>query len=346
MWHLEIGRAFGNTLTAVMFLRPHFTTRTATALAVALTLALAAMPLAAQHEARLAMAQRFLDQGQATQALKILSDVLKKDKKNAQALLMRSTARIIGGDLGRGFTDLQQALKIDPGLRQGWLNLAGLEIAEGRFDAAYDALLEARKLDPSAPDNDLNLGAVLLMQGDLDRATDHFEGYLKTRGTSAEAHFLVAANYALAGAEKPTLKHLKSAIEIDERIRLRAREDERLLGLSSLDFKVLLNTDLYTVPAGAHQVAAAFEVPYRQSDNRLLYAVLDALKQLGEVYDPKIEANARWALIWAEMRIKVTNQSDGTGVVRLSAATDRFTADDWHRRSQALFATILEILGR
>lgn len=292
------------------------------------------------------MAQRFLDQGQAGQALKVLGEVLKKDKKNARAILMRSTARIMEGDLGNGFTDLKQALKIDPSLRQGWLNLAGLEIAEGRFDDAYDALLEARKLDPTAPDNDLNLGAVLVMQGELDRAAGHFDRYLQTRGTSAEAHFLVAANYALAGAENPALEHLKSAIEIDELFRLRAREDERFLALTSLDYKVLLNTDLYVVPEDFHQVAAAFKVPYRQTDNRLLYAVLDALKQLGVVYDPKIEANARWALIWAEMRIKVTNQSDGTGVVSLSAPASRFTSDDWHRRTQTLFSTILQILGK
>ena len=88
-----------------------------------------AAPLAAQHEARLAMAQRFLDQGQSPQALEVLDQVLKKDKKNARALFLRSTARIMEGDLGNGFKDLQQALQIDPGLHQGWLNLAGLEIA-------------------------------------------------------------------------------------------------------------------------------------------------------------------------------------------------------------------------
>ncbi len=307
---------------------------------------LTAAPLAAQHEARLAMAQRFLDQGQASQALAVLDEVLQKDKKNAQALLLRSTGRIIEGDLAGGFKDLKLALKADPGLRQGWLNLAGLEIAERRFDAAYDALLEAQRLDPYAPDNDLNLGAVLLMQGQPERAKEHFEGYLRTRGTSAESHFLVAANYALAGFEETALAHLKSAIQIDERFRLRAREDERFLTLSSLDYKVLLNTDLYEVPDNAHQVAAAFEVPYRQTDNKLLYAVLDALKQLGEIYDPKVEANARWALIWAEMRIKVSNQSDGNGVVSLSAPAGKFTSDEWHRRSQALFKTILQILKR
>ncbi len=313
-------------------------------LAATLAFVLAAAPLAAQHEARLAMAERFLDQGRVTQALEVLDGVLKKDQKNARAVFMRSSARIMEGDLAGGFKDLQRALKLDPGMRQGWLNLAGLEIAEGRFEAAYEALLEARKLDPAAHDNDLNLGAVLVMQGELDRAASHFEDYLDVQGTSAEAQFLVAANYALAGTEKAALEHLGRAIEIDEHFRLRAREDERFLRLSSLDYKVLLNTDVYAIPPEAHQVAAAFKVPYRQSDGKLLYAVLEALQQLGEVYDPRIEANPRWALIWAEMRIKISNQSGGTGVVSLSSPAGKITPDEWHRRSQALFKTVHQIL--
>ena len=315
------------------------------AILAAALLALIPAAAVAQTEARLGMAQRFLDQGNAAEALEILDQVLKKEKKNAEALLMRSTGRIMAGNLSGGFKDLQKALQADPGLRQGWLNLAGLEIAEGRFDAAYDALVEARKLDPSAPDNDLNLGAVLIMQGRLPEAAEHFERYLQVQGASGEARYLVASNYALAGHEKLAVDHLASAIALDERLRLRARTDERFIGLASLDYKVLLNTDSYVPPAGDHQVAAAFRAPYRQSDNKLLWAVLDALKQLGEPYDPKIEANPRWALIWGDMRIKVTNQSDGNGVVELSAPAARFTSDEWARRSQALFRTIHQILG-
>lgn len=300
---------------------------------------------AAQNEAQLGMAQRLLDQGNAGEALKVLDKVLKKEKRNAQALLMRSTGRIMAGNLSGGFKDLQKALQIDPGLRQGWLNLAGLEIAEGRFDAAYQALAKAQKIDPSAPDNDLNLGAVLVMQGRIDEAARHFERYLGVQGTSGEARYLVASNYALAGHEELAIEHLKRAITLDERLRLRARTDERFIGLASLDYKVLLNTDDYTLPPGDHQVAAAFRVSYRQRDNKLLYAVLDALQQLGEPYEPQIEANPRWALIWGEMRIKVTNQSDGNGVVNLSAPAERFTSDEWAQRSQVLFRTIHEILG-
>ncbi len=317
----------------------------ACAMLIAAWLALTGGPIAAQHEARLAMAQRFLEQGNTAEAMGILDEVLKNDKKNANALLLRSTGRIMVGQLAAGFEDLDRALKLDPKLRQGWLNLAGLEIAEGRYQAAYDALLQAQKLDPSAPDNELNLGAVLVMQGQPEKAAGHFDRYLASQGTSAEAQYLVASNYAIAKSEESAIEHLRRSIEIDERNRLRARTDERFLGLNSLDYKVLLNTDLYNPPTGAHQVAAGFRVAYRQDDNRLLYAVLDALKRLGEPYEAKIEANPRWALIWAEMRIKISNQDDGTGVVSLSAPVNSFSKDEWHQRSQALFRTIHEILG-
>ena len=308
-------------------------------------LVILAVPGVAQHEAKLAMAQRFLDQGEATQALEVLGEVLRKDKKNATALLLRSTGRIMAGDLAAGFADLERALAINPGLRQGWLNLAGLEIAERRYDAAYAALVKAQQLDPSAADNHLNIGAVLVLQEKLEEAAEHFDQYLVAQGTSAQAQFLVASNYAIAGSEDLAVEHLRQAITLDERYRLQARTDERFLNLNSLDYKVLLNTDLYSPPADAHQVAAAYRVPYRLGDNKLLYAVLDALKRLGETYDPKIEANPRWALVWSAMRIKISNQSDGTGVVSLSAPASRFTKDEWHQRSQALFRAIHEILG-
>lgn len=49
--------------------------------------------------------------------------------------------------------------------------------------------------------------------------------------------------------------------------------------------------------------------------------------------------------MWADMRIKVHNQANGTGVVSLSAPPGRFTAQDWQSRSQELFLAIHGILG-
>ncbi len=302
---------------------------------------LAAFPALGDQDPRLARAQEYLDRGQPQEALDLLEGVLGKGKSSAEALLLRSTGRVMVADLEGGFKDLQRALEIDPTLRQAWLNLAGLEIAEKRYGAAYDALVEARKLDPSAADNGLNLGAVLLMQGEHQRAGEHFKAYLGKEG-SADAHFLVASNYALAGHPERALVHLRRAIEIDERLRLRARADSRFLALDG--FQALLAADTYTPPPGGHTQAAAFQVPYDPRNNRLLFAVVEALNRLGVAYDPGVETSARWALVWADMRIKVHNQANGTGVVSLSAPAERFTAGEWQRRAQELFRTVHGIL--
>ena len=300
--------------------------------------------LAGDADPRLAEAQEYLDQGQPQEALDLLDAVVKQGKPNAEALLLRSTGRVMVADVEGGFKDLERALKLDPTLRQAWLNLAGLEIAEKHYREAYDALVEAQKLDPSAADNHLNLGAVLLMQGETERADEHFEAYLN-REASAEAYFLVASNYALAGRRDRALEHLRRAIELDERLRLRARADGRFLSLDGERFQRLMATDAYVPPPGAHTRAAAFRVPYDRKDNRLLFAVVEALNRLAIPYEPSVETTADWALVWADMRIKVHNQADGTGVVSLSAPAERFTAAEWQRRAEELFRAVDGILG-
>ncbi len=311
---------------------------------LALTALLLALP-AGGSTAELAQAQQHLDEGRPDEALALLDRLLKNGKPSADVLLMRSTGRIMAGNLKGGFQDLERALAIDPTLRQGWLNLAGLEIAEGNYAKAYEALVKAQKLDPQASDSYLNLGAVLLMQGELERAKGRFERYLELERGSAEGFYLVASNYALAGRQRAAVDSLGRAIALDERMRMRARTDQRFLALESFDYQRLLATDSFVPPADHHAVAAAFPVPYDQRDNRLLYAVLDAMAQLREPYDAGVEATAAWALIWGEMRIKVYNQTNGTGVVSLSASPGRLTSEAWHRRSQALFRAVHEALG-
>ncbi len=312
---------------------------TAVLLGLVLTLA------ARAEDGRLAQAQQLLDQGQAAQALKLLETVLEQGKPSAEALLLRSTAYIVLGNTQQGFKELERALKLDPKLRQGWLNLAGMEIAEGRLDAASSALLKAREIDPQAADSYLNLGAVAILQGKIELATENFKSYLELEEAQGEANYLVAANYALGNQEELAVEHLGRAIAQDERLRLRARTDDRFAALAGPRYAQLLQTDSYTPPPDAYQVAAAFNMPYSRPQPQLLYAVLDALKEVGERFDPKIEATPEWALIWGELRIKVWNQANGTGVVSLSAPADRLSADAWHRRTQALFSAIHQQLA-
>ena len=298
-------------------------------------------------ETTLDRAQRHLEAGQPEQALALVEKAARRDQGNGRALLIRSTARFMLGQVDTATADLRRALEIDPGLRQGWLNLAGVEIAAQRYDAAHDALSQAERLEPEAPDNDLNLGAVLLMRGQQAEATQRLERYLAAHDASAEAHFQVAGNYALAAAVGPMVDVLRRAFALDERLRMRARADGRFEFFHDPRFRQLMNTDSYQLPADAHQVAAAFRHRYDRQDTVLVHAVTAALTQNQVTYDRTIEATDAWALIWGDgLRVKISNQGDGNGTVRLSASSDQFTQEDWHRLSQAIFRSVQEQLAR
>lgn len=302
-------------------------------------------PALAQEPSReLARAQGLLDEGRPEEAVELLDKLLSGKRSDPRALLLRSTGRIMLADVKGGVADLQKALSLDPDLRQGWLNLAGLEIAQEQYGEAEKALKQAQRIDPEASDNHLNLGAVYLLQGQHEQAAVSFDHYLSQENQAAEALYLVASNYALSGAQDLAIDHLQRAIVANERMRLRARNDERFLQLQTPRYSTLLRTDSFRPEDGSHTAAAAFQIAYDLKDSRLVYAVLGALRRLEVPYEAQIETTADWALVWADFRIKISNQSNGTGVVSLSAPADRFSAADWQRRTQDLFRTIHELV--
>ncbi|MEL7061057.1 MAG: tetratricopeptide repeat protein [Acidobacteriota bacterium] len=290
----------------------------------------------------LAEARRAIDAGDPARALALLGDVREAPERQ----MLRGIARIMLGELRDGARDLERAVDRDPALREGWMNLAALEIAERDYETARTMLEKAVALDPQAADGHLNLGAVLVLLGRRGEASGHFDRYLELAEPSAESFYLVAANYALAGAEHLAIKHLRSAIGLDERVRLQARRDDRFLTLDSLEYRELLSTDAWQPPAGSRTAAAAFRAPYDKADERLLFATLDALRQAGLPYDGEVEATLRWALVWGEggLRVKVHNQDDGTGVVRLSAPPEFAAPETWQRTTRAIFSVIHERL--
>lgn len=295
-----------------------------------------------------AQVQELLDAGRAEEALRALEPLLRAEPKNAAALLQRSTAEFLLGDVAKGSADLQLALQIDPRQRQGWLNLVALRLSEKKYDEAYAAMLRARDLAPQAPENDLNLGAIELLQGRLPDAAAHFESYLRHNAGSGDASYLVATNYAMAGYAALATQHLQRAIAIDERERLRARTDPNFSALASHPpFQRLLDTDSYVPPPGSYQARRVYGVPYDAADGRLLEAVLDALQLGKQPFDPQVEVTPAWALVRGEMRIKLTPSPEG-GVVELTAPPERLTPVEWQARSERLLrdiATRLAIRG-
>jgi len=307
------------------------------------------VPAGAQgREAALAEARSMLETDRAEAAIQVLDSLLKENKKDAEALLLRSSAHFELGDFDDGRKDLDRSLELDPLLRQGWLNRAGLAMAEGRNEDALAALLEAQRLDPAAPDNDLNIGAVRLILGELDEASNDFQRYLETRSTEARAYYLVATNYGMNGYAGLALQYLQRAVSLDERSRLRARTDPNLLAFETHPrFEGLFQTDTYRPPPGAHQEARALPGAYQAGDGPLLPATLDALYILSQRFEPGVEVTPKWALIWGDMRVKLRDgETPGEGVVELSAAAERYSAAQWQQRSKAFLDTIYVQLQR
>ena len=310
--------------------------------------ATAQTPKATAAASSLARAQKLVDAGQAQEALPLLDQALREAPSDARALLLRSTARFMAGDLEGGRADLDRSLQLDPGLRQAWLNRAALDIADQRYEPALEALTRAEQLDPSAADNDLNIGAVLLLQSKLEPASGRFGRYLDRQPSSAEASYLVATNYAMAGYAALAVEHLKRAVALDERSRLKARTDPNFLSLGKhRQFQELLATDGYRPPAGSALASRAYGTRYDPESRKLLSAVIDAMLALGESFDARVEMTPGWALLWGAMRIKVTNGEDGSGLVELSAPPGRFTPETWAERTEKLFQKIaIELYDR
>lgn len=308
-----------------------------------LILLLCCTGLAAQETADLMnQAQELLDGGNPDPALTLLARVLDRDPNNADAYLMRSTAFFLQGQNAPGRKDLQKALSINPNLRQGWLNRAGLDLAEGNYKEALVALQKAKDLDPTAADNHINIGAVKLLLGDLQGANQNFLEYLKQNRKSAEAYYLIATNFAMAGYAGPALESLERAIKLDERIRLSVRQDANFRLLEGNDhYTKLLETDHYRFPQGAYRAKRTYPLTYKKGDRDLLTATLDALQGLGISFDSRVEVASRWALIWGEFRIKVSRPALGDeGWVELSASPQTFTPAEWNNKTKDLLDAI------
>ncbi len=317
-----------------------------TSVPVALFVALwlcAGEPLPAeQSPAAHLQAQQAIDAGDAERAIALLAPWIKKNPKDAEAHLLRSTARLMLGQALAGREDLDRALELDPGLRQGWLNRAAIALAEADYDGALAAFAKAEQLAPEEADNALNIGTAHLLKGDLGSASQRFREYLEKSPGSAPSYYLVASNYAMVGLVEPALQALGYAIQIDERIRRRARVDPNFADVSrDQRFRQLLETDGYRPPPGSLQAVQRFEAGYTGPRSRLLDAVIRSLELVGEPFDPQVEAADRWALIWARgFRVKVAAEELVASRVELTAPPGSYRPDVWNWKTTELFRQI------
>ena len=292
-------------------------------------------------------ARELIASGEAAMALDLLEPWIRKNPKDAEARLLRSTALFLQGRNDEGRSELDRAIELDPDLRQAWLNRGAYDLAEGQYDGALAAFEQAERIDPGAADNSLNIGVVLLLKGELAQATARFRRYLELHPASPEAYYLVASNYAMTGFVQPALQALTYAIQLEEKSRRRARIDPNFADVArDPRFRELLETDSYEPPVGSRQTEREIDIGFTGHDSRILKAVIRALETLGEPFDRQVEVADSWALVWAEsFRIKVSRLELAKTRIELSAPPAEGDNGEWRKRAADFFRAVnLELL--
>jgi len=138
-----------------------------------------------------------------------------------------------------------------------------------------------------------------------------------------------------------TVKNLQEAFLLDERYRLRARTDPNFDTTSTKGaYQRLLRLDSYKPPPGAYSAQRTYSLAYDLADGKLLGHVIDALKDAGMNFDPRIEATPTWALIWGDLRVKVRPGPPGKGVVEVSAPAERYSPNQWRQLTDNFFGRL------
>ncbi len=99
-------------------------------------------------EARLALARAHLMRHEMMEVFQQTRVVLEREPDNPRALSYQALVRFAMGESDRALTMLNQALKKDPGLLDGWVHLIYVQAQLGRLSDAERSLAAATKLHP------------------------------------------------------------------------------------------------------------------------------------------------------------------------------------------------------
>jgi tetratricopeptide (TPR) repeat protein len=164
---------------------------------------------------RIAQARRFLDDGDATQARRLVGEVLRDDPQDAAALCLGGKLELLGGHAERAQELLGRALDIVPQDVEAHLALADLYRRARQLEDALDELSLALHYDPDNATARFEIGNVRRMQGDLDGAIEAFRSATEKDPGMAQAYVELGHVYLTRKRYSEALEVLERAAELD-----------------------------------------------------------------------------------------------------------------------------------
>ena len=158
-----------------------------------------------------------LAKGQRPQAIRLLSDIIKTNPRDADARLLLGSVLQEEGDRTGSIAQLTEAVRLRPRSAEAQNALGEAFNAFGDAQAARGPFEKAVALDPRFAQAHLNLGLVLLQAGELDQAGMHLDRAVELLGHKPDAaypHYLRAKVSSEQSDVRKAAAHLQEAVAL------------------------------------------------------------------------------------------------------------------------------------
>jgi len=162
------------------------------------------------NHARLLMAQDKLQD-----AVSALQSVTKDSGDSPQGHYYLGLAYWRSGSLGQAGTELQEALRLSPGLVIALRSLAELNLAQGNAAVAQAYAQELVQKYPTNVSDRLLLGGVFLREGQSGKAEEQFQAALRLAPNQAAVHLDLGQLYSVQKKTTEAEKELETAVRLD-----------------------------------------------------------------------------------------------------------------------------------
>ena len=129
----------------------------------------------------------------------LLGNVLSRDPRNADALLLKARLEMDQGNMPQAIMDLEGMASFYTKMPMVFFQLASAQAATNQVDKAIENLNQALKLDPDFDDATMLLARLQLYKGNNDAAIVSAQQVLRRHPQFAPAHLLLASAYTFRG---------------------------------------------------------------------------------------------------------------------------------------------------
>lgn len=132
-------------------------------------------------------AMELAQNGQFPEARKLLDEVCRIDRVDAESWFILGIVNGKLGDVEGSIASLRQAVKLNPGNALAYFNLGTILREQSRLDEAIKAFQEAARLAPQQLEAQAALGSMLLSVGRLEESANAYRNLTRLKPSDAEA---------------------------------------------------------------------------------------------------------------------------------------------------------------